>query len=111
MAGEVDWSTRNAVKLVLLMLETWYTLEMSLLTTSAYLSFELRCLSSSPLSLILPVPACLEAFHAHLGDLIRVQMEPSPFTGPSGLRNARVCVQENSFKTFTLISFPHLTAP
>lgn len=60
-----------------------------------------RLLSSSPtLFLSLHLGAHLEGAHACLGDLISVQVKPSNFTGPSGLRNASMLGQRNGCKTF-----------
>lgn len=107
----------SSVKLVLLILETLNTtsqhrahsliiLEMSLLKTSAIRDAMPVVITAYFLSLFLHLRACMETFHAHMGDLISVQVKPSNFTGPSGLRNASVWGQENGCKTFTLFFSP-----
>lgn len=85
-------------------------LEMSPLKTFAHQTLDACHHYQLLLCMLLHLEARLEAFHAYLGDLISVQVKPSHFTGPSGLRNASVGGQENSCKTFTVCFFFLLTA-
>lgn len=59
-------------------------------TTLAHLRLH-ACRHHRPLTLSLcSFISRLEAFHAHLGDLVSARVKPSHFTGPSRLRNASV---------------------